>query len=442
MKRVQRTYLTLGVVCAALPLALPVAAETNTYRVSPGETIEINIASLPDHNVRPVVQADGTITLPDIGSITVAGLTPSEMQKRLETILPTKLFHGRTNDGRVQTYIIAPADITSSVIAYRPVYVTGSVFTPGEQPFRPTLTARQAIAVAGGPSLIRGQVTKGGADPVDLQRDYQSLWTEYLKAHYQRERTKAEMAGVAEFDMRAPSGSPLPEKLAASIANGEAEALKLALEDDAKERIYLEAEANAAAEQVATLTDREKVEASAEKADQQDLAKVVQLLKSGNQTNDRVAETRRSLLLTSSRRLETLVELMRVKNQRLDADRKIEQTTKEKKIKLLDDLRETNIALADLEVKLQALGAKLQVRDIGTNVEPPTTELGQPVVTIVRGSGAEMQRLPATMETELLPGDVIVVSPAGSVVQGTDGVANSKEGAAPTSDGITKISMN
>jgi polysaccharide biosynthesis/export protein len=438
MNMAQKIRFGLSALCMTCVLTTPARAELSSYRIAPGETIEINISSLPNGSVRAVVQTDGTIALSDVGLIEVAGLTPAELQMRLEAVLPTKLFHVRAGDGKVQTHIIASSDITSTVVAYRPIYVGGAVFNPGEQPYRPLLTVRQAIAVSGGPSLIRSQATKGGTDTVDLQRDYQSLWTEFLKAHFHRERIQAEMQGVAEFDSRPPAGSPLPAKLASAIAASEMEALKIALEDKGNEQVYLQTSVAAAAEQVDTLAEREKVEAAAEKADQQDLAKVVQLLKSGNQTNDRVAETRRSLLLTSSRRLETLVELMRVRTQRSDTTRKIEQSGNQNKIKLLDDLRDTNVLLANLEVKLQAVGTKLQVRDIGTSVEPQSGDTEQSGMTIMRKVGGQWQKIPAGMESELLPGDVLDVPVAGASAAASVSVPTAREDASEDN----KISMN
>jgi polysaccharide biosynthesis/export protein len=437
MNMVEKMRLGLGTLCMTWFLSTPVIAQMSTYRIAAGETIEINISSLPNGNIRAVVQTDGTIALSDVGLIDVAGLTPSQLQRRLETVLPTKLFHVRAADGRMQTHIIASTDITSAIVAYRPVYVAGAVFNPGEQPYRPLLTVRQAIAVSGGPSLIRAQAANKGTDSVDLQRDYHALWTEYLKAHYHRERVKSEMQGLAQFDMRAPAGSPLPARLASAIANSEQEALKIALEDKSNEQIYLQASTKAAEEQVDTLTEREKVEAAAEKADQQDLAKVVQLLKSGNQTNDRVAETRRSLLLTSSRRLETLVELMRVRTQRSETARKAEQGGSLDKIKLLDDLRDTNVLLASLEVKLQAVGTKLQVHDIGTGVEPDKGEQAQSGLTVMRKIDQQWQKLPADMEFELLPGDVLDVPTTGAVDD-----AASISGAQKSALDTNKFSMN
>jgi polysaccharide biosynthesis/export protein len=442
MNSLRQSPLTLGAICLAWSLAMPAKAQTSEYRIGPGETVEINIASLPDHNLRAVVQTDGTIAIPEAGSITVKGLTPAELQMRLETVLPTKLFRVRAQDGRVQTFIIAPGDITSAIVAYRPVYVTGDVLTPGEQPYRPLITARQAIAVAGGYSEIRGLVAKSATDPADLLRDYQSLWSDYLKGHFHRERIKAEMKEEADFDLRAPAGSPLPVELASTIGGGEKDALKIALDDGRREQAYLETSMKAAAEQIDTLSAREKVEAAAEKADEQDLAKVSQLFKNGDQTNARVAEIRRSLLLTSTRRLGTLVELMRVRSQRSDYERQAEKSGNQKKIDLLNDLRDTSVLLANLEIKLRAAGAKLQAPSAVASVEPSAADRVQPHVTIVRWVGDNWQQLPAKNESEVLPGDVLEVELCRDSEQGSASCPAAQNDRAVDQSEGKKISMN
>jgi polysaccharide biosynthesis/export protein len=442
MKNLRQSLLTLGAVCVSWSLAASAGAQTSEYRISPGETVEINIASLPDRTLRSVVQTDGTIAIPEAGSMTVAGLTPAELQMRLEAVLPAKLFSVRAQDGKVQTYLIAPGDITSAIVAYRPVYVTGDVLTPGEQSYRPLMTARQAIAVAGGYSQIRGPVAESAAAPVDLQRDYQSLWTEYLKGHFHRERIRAEMKEVADFDLRAPAGSPLPAELASTIGGGEKEALKIALDDGRREQVYLEAAMKAAAEQIETLSAREKVEAAAEKADEQDLAKVSQLFKNGDQTNARVAEIRRSLLLTSTRRLGTLVELMRVRSQRADYVRQAEKNGNQKKIDLLNDLRDTSVLLANIEVKLRAAGAKLQAPAIVASVEPSAAGGVRPQVKIVRWVGGNWQQLLATNESEILPGDVLEVALCTEADQGSAGCPAAQNNRAADAEEGKKISMN
>lgn len=436
MNRVQQTIVAL---CAFLS-TLSAGALASEYRISPGETVEINITSMAERSLRAVVQTDGTISLPEIGSINIAGLTPAEFQARLEMVLPTKLLRVRAPGGKLNTYMIAPIDITSAIVTYRPVYVTGDILTPGEQSYRPLMSARQAITVAGGYSQLRGKISSGSINPADLTRDYQSLWTDYTKAHYHRERIKAEMNNNAEFDLRAPAGSPISTELAVIIGNSEKATLNIALEDGRKEQAYLQAALQAAEEQIATLAQREKVEAGAEKADEQDLAKVLQLVANGNQTNARVAEVRRFLMLTSSRRLATLVELMHVRTQRLEYGRQIEKAGNQKKIELLNDLRDTNIELANIDIKLRTVRLKLQVPSAST--ASLGVDLVRPVLTIVRKVGNQWQQLTGNENTELLPGDVLEVQLCAAMEQGSSGCPREQTNSKADVPAANKVSIN
>jgi polysaccharide biosynthesis/export protein len=218
------------------------------------------------------------------------------------------------------------------------------------------------------------------------------------------------ISGQTEFDLRPPHGSPLPAALASAIAGGELETLKIAIEDGIKEQAYYKAAIQAASDQIDTLTAREKVEASGEKADEQELAKVTQLFKNGNLTNDRIAEIRRSLLLTSSRRLGTLVELMKVRSQSAEYQRHIEKDTNQNKVDLLNDLSNTQVLLASYEAKLRAATAKLQLRSVASSSETAGEDLVQPNVLIMRKIGDDWQAVNAASDTEVLPGDVLDVS--------------------------------
>jgi len=173
----ERSFLVALGMLAAVDTA-SAADAGGVYKLSPGDIVEIGISSLPERTQRAVIQMDGTIALPEVGMITVGGLTPAELQAHMATILPTKILHQRLPDGREQMIVVKPGDVTAIVAEYRPIYVTGDVLTPGQQAYRPLMTVRQAVAVSGGLSLLRSRASQAGPDPVDLQRDYQSLWGE------------------------------------------------------------------------------------------------------------------------------------------------------------------------------------------------------------------------------------------------------------------------
>lgn len=377
------------------------------YQLSPGDAVEIGIASIPTRTQRAVVQMDGTIALPEVGMISVVGLTPTELQTRVEAIVATKTFHLRLADGREQMIVIRPSDVTAVIAEYRPIYVTGDVLTPGQQTYRPLMTVRQAIAVSGGLSILRSRAGQTGPDPVDLRRDYKSLWGEYTKDYFHGARIRAELQNQASFNEQMPQGSPLPDSVGTAIAHAEAEALKLAVSDFQAEQSYLDKGATDAAAQIEVLLKRQQVETEGVKADEEDLARVTKVFKSGNLTNNRLADVRRALLLSSSGALQTSVELMRTRRQQEDYARQRQRNDNQRRIGLLTDLKDTEVRLADITAKLHAASEKLQPAGASTSPLPIGGETIRAKIQIIRKVGEEWRKLAADEDTVVVPGDTI-----------------------------------
>ncbi|MER8547777.1 polysaccharide biosynthesis/export family protein [Mesorhizobium sp. M0684] len=408
MVLVDRILIVVLGMLAAMDMAA--AAEPRVaYRLSAGDTVEIGIASIPERTQRAVVQMDGTIALPEVGMVSVGGLTPAELQTRMQTILPTKIFHQRLPDGREQMIVIKPTDVTAVVAEYRPIYVTGDVLTPGQQAYRPLMTVRQAIAVSGGFSLLRSRANQVGPDPVDLRRDYESLWGEYTRDYFHSARIRAELQDKPTFDMQPPQGSPLPASFASAIAQAEAEGLKLSLDNFQQEQGFLDKSGKDAAAQTETLLKREQAEADGVKADEDDLARVRKAFESGNLTNNRLADVRRALVLSSSRALETSVELMRARRQQDDFARQHERNDNQRRMGLLIELKDTNVRLADVSARLRAARQKLQPTGAAALPLPVAGEKVQAEVTIIRKVGEEWRKQLVQEDTEVMPGDTIEV---------------------------------
>lgn len=400
----------LALIAAFCTARVAVAADiSGPYQLSPGDTVEIGIASIPDRTQRAVVQMDGTIALPEVGMISVGGLTSTQLQTRMETILPSKIFRMRLPDGREQTIVIKPSEVTAIIAEYRPIYVTGDVLTPGQQTYRPLMTIRQAVAVSGGFSLLRTRANQNGLDPVDLRRDYESLWGEYTKAYLHGARIRAELQNKDSFDTQMPQGSPLPDSVGAAIAQSESEALKIALGDYQQEQRFLDKAEKDTAAQVEVLAKRQEVEAEGVKADEEDMARVTKLYEAGNLTNNRLADVRRALLLSSSGALQTSVELMRTQHQQDDYARQREHVDNQRRIDLLTELKDTDALLADLTSKLHATSQKLQPTGASALPLPIAGETVRAQMTIVRKVGDEWRKLTADEDAAVAPGDTVEV---------------------------------
>lgn len=79
--------------------------------------IEIAIARLPDMQRRVSARSDGTISYPVLGATRVGGLTPTEMETRIQAALAAKIYQRGLSGGRQVEIVISPTEVTATVVA-------------------------------------------------------------------------------------------------------------------------------------------------------------------------------------------------------------------------------------------------------------------------------------------------------------------------------------
>ena len=135
-----------------LVLAVAGSASADTYRLKPGDVLEVNVFQDPKLNRQIVVAPDGYVAFPLAGRFKASGLTPSAV----ETALRAGLQKQYTTDldvtvSYIQSEKREPRPLKEAKDAEYTVYVTGEVAKPGAfvVPKRPP-TVLQAIALSGG----------------------------------------------------------------------------------------------------------------------------------------------------------------------------------------------------------------------------------------------------------------------------------------------------
>jgi polysaccharide export outer membrane protein len=111
------------------------AAEQD-YRLAAGDEIEILVYEESDLSMHVRLSESGVFTYPYLGSITARGKTVIEVKEELTR-------------GLLQDILVDPS-VHVSIVAYRKFYIGGEVKRPGGYPFKPGLTIKQAITIAGG----------------------------------------------------------------------------------------------------------------------------------------------------------------------------------------------------------------------------------------------------------------------------------------------------
>lgn len=126
---------------AALSAAMRTVADfrSSSYRIGPGDLV--NLTVYPDSQLsrKARVDADGTISLPLIPPITVAGSTIIEAQRAVEA--------------KLRAFLVGPhVSLVIEEYGHRQMFVLGEVHSPGSYviPAGSRMTALQAVSTAGG----------------------------------------------------------------------------------------------------------------------------------------------------------------------------------------------------------------------------------------------------------------------------------------------------
>jgi polysaccharide export outer membrane protein len=402
-------------ICVAAIATLGFMGQTaaGEYKVERGDTIEIAVAGIPELRQRGEVQPDGAMAFPLVGSISVEGLTPAELRAEVQKQLGHKIYRQRTNDGREILIVIKPDEVSASVIAYRPIYVTGAVAKPGEQQFRPEMTVRQAVALAGGTDILMPRSGNSALEAAALKGDYDTLVSDLAAAIAKVARVSAELNDAEALGAVDYSDAPLPAERLDAIGKLETDLLKARIVDYHRERSFLQSAVTQAEERISVIEKLQTEEQQGARADTAELQRLVDLLSRGQETNPRVTEARRALLLSSTRTLQVSAELLELQRQKSESVRKLQHFEDDRRIVLLKDLKEEAATAAALRLKKEAIA--LRLRHVG--VLTTTDDKGLPSYTLVRTGKNGSTVLAVDGDSILAPGDVIEVtfgSPAAS----------------------------
>lgn len=398
---------TLATACAFL-LLLPCGAAAE-YRLNAGDVLEIAVAGVPEMRHRAPVNLDGAISLPLIGQLDVLGLPLSQVRAKIQALLPTKVLNQRTSEGRENPVVISPDEITVSIAEYRPVYVNGDVAKPGELTYRPGMTLRQALALAGGYDIMRFRMDNPFLESADLRSEYHALWTEYARGRARIARIRSELGEAAGERGHDGDELPIPRDVAARIKSLEAEQLTTRTADYEKEKVYLKAAIKQSNQKVAVLTEQQKKEQEGTDADAADLERVRDLFQKGTIPITRVTEARRFILLSSTRLLQTMAQTAQFEKERDELGRKLERLDDQRRLELLRELQDAVVVLSNTRSRLQSVGEKLVYTGIVKSQLVRGTGANPELVLFRKDNGA-IARSIVDEDIELMPGDVVEVA--------------------------------
>jgi polysaccharide biosynthesis/export protein len=409
--------LKTGCLVVAVSLALLLAPARAEYVMAPGDVVEVSAVGVPDLRHRATIDVDGRASLPLLGNIKAAGLTVAEFSEKVKSELSTKAFRARETDSRGRplgsrdndVVTISPQEVIVEVVEYRPIYLNGDVAKPGAQTYRPGMTVRQAIALAGGYDTMRFRSRDPFLDSADFRSDYHDLWTEFAKVNAEIARLQAELDGKNVFEPPSLGDVPLANEITSKIIDLESQRFGVDTADFGKEKKYLAKAIAQEDQRIAVLDQQRQSEQQDADADEADYNDVKANFRKGILPTTRVSEMRRLTLQSATRVLQTTALLNEVERKRAEFARSLEGIDDKKRKELLQSMQDATVRLNNTRGRIQSVSEKLLYAGMARS-QLTRGPGGQPDVSVFRKEdGGTTATIAAKDQTELMPGDVIDV---------------------------------
>jgi polysaccharide biosynthesis/export protein ExoF len=350
----------------------------------------------PELSSEYVVQQSGDIFLPLIGAVRVAGMTPQSLQEALSKGLESQ------TSGSARVSIV--------LVEREPIYVTGRVGKPGPLKHIPGMTVMHAMAMTAVPDA-------GSSDywrQLDVTRERE-------RAAKALERLKKVIARVDVLKSERNSNSVInPSNELIDVAGGTAQAVELIK----AEQIYRAVERTQKTQkltsvEVLTTTAKTELQVIREKFSQAEegLKEKIRRLNEANGFKQRGGITPMAYDVIMSDYLESRQKYQDVRTALVQAERRIVELDQQRLGMTVDAMFEREREIKDAEKVIQeeqvtrTTVAAMLMNLPSVAFEKKSDNLKK--VVIRRGGGGGTQRIAANDDTELEPGDVLLVVPAG-----------------------------
>lgn len=397
------TMASTRLVSFAGAIALIPTAALADYKLQPGDTLEVSVPGIPDFRQRLLIGVDGEVNLALVGTVQVSGLSIQQAQDIIAGSLTSKQYRQGTADGREITHLIQADQVFVSLAEYRPIYVYGDVARPGEYIFRPGMTVRQAVAVAGGYSAAQVRIANPLMEAADFRSEYKALWAQFATEQARIWRLRTELGEEVEH----VENVPVPEALAERLKQTATAHIEARLSDSEKDKELLRRAVEETNLQLGLLSEKKKKDEEGSKADTDDYESVRMLLQKGLAPTTRLSEARRAVLMSSTQLLDTIVQASNIERQRGEYVRQMNKIDSERQIAALGELQVAYMNLAQISARLEGTAQKLALT--GQAQSTLLIAAGRPEITVHREREQGAETLPGSEDLGLAPGDVVEV---------------------------------
>jgi protein involved in polysaccharide export with SLBB domain len=339
-----------------------------------------------------LISQTGTVTLPVVGTLAVAGLDSAGLSTEVANRLKAKI-------GLVET-----PEITVEILEQPPVYVVGNVNAPGEYKFHPGITVLQSLAMSGGEFRpLNG--TQNSVDKTGYVGQLHEIANATLRSEIKIVRLQAELSGAKE--MRPDLVQQDDQGLASAIFQQEQVIHAARLNDlDRQSKSYGELRDLLTSE--IDITEKKISSTDEDIASiQKELSNVKSMVERGIALPTRQSDLERTLRSYYANRLDLVTSIMRARQNIAEATRNLDGLSDKQRTEVASQLQAEQATLDQLKLKRDTTQTMLlNALSAGGDSQAGEEPLAFTVTRQVDGIAKEIA---AEETTVLQPGDVVRV---------------------------------
>jgi len=391
-----RQFAALAATVFALLVGGHVAAAAD-FVVGPGDKLAISVHRRPDLSGEFRVLPGGALSLPFLGNLPVAGKSVEQVRDAVAQRL------------RDDAALLDPR-VSVEVAEMQPILVAGAVRRPGQYPFQVGMTVGHALAAAGGARRLDPEEAGAHIEIVRLRERLRQGQESYGLALVRHARWAAEARDAEDLEAPAEAARYLSsERLQQTLAS-ERDLLRgrnsnfrsllamlaaqtAALNEEVQERLQ-----NATAkekEQALLQKESEYVDSLMQRGLTPRTTRVLELARLATQVDGE----RRQILSNIARARQ---EIIRLEHQRTNAGTQRELEARAGLKEAEDQMAGLRVTLEEVRSGLALLTDALPAEEAPLGAPPPGAK-----VEILRMRATPPQRIEATADTPLLPGDLV-----------------------------------
>ncbi len=363
--------------------------------LEPGDVVAVTVEQAPEIGREARVDVTGRVMLPMIGAVPVAGLDPDAAGKAIAKVLADR------------DIVLSPT-VTVEVATYRQFYVDGSVANPGAFDFQPGLTVRRALVLAGG--VDAGQAEElTVADLVEMNSTWRMAAYDLMEVNSRIARLQAELNRSPDITPPNDATGVVPPERRAAIQAADSAILKDQLADMHASEDHLKDLSSLVDFELGVLAEQTRRREEENAMQNVELETSRALVEKGLMSQPKLRELERERSRLSRDLLDVQAYTARAQQNKATLTYELGSSDRKWRISVQADLRKAMLERTGIEAKLDVLRSSLVAAGLKLNASGETTR-SDPRIAIFRVIDNADQRLPADMNSPVLPGDVVEVS--------------------------------